>query len=270
MDSIRKAKEMHSDKMTALCQEQTDALRFYEGDIDKTEAEDRFYGDAKAYVTWNALLFEGMETEEARTEENRVLNEAFLEDPDRVIHLSNLILSSMTSHSDVDVFRVERLADYQMFMKTGILQSFISTSKNGFLGSYEDKNDLVLMKMHIPSGVPYADMAELLQSYAKAEEAEILLPPYLTIHAEKLEMTEDIMCIRDRYGKPPAVYCQTEVENNIPAAEYVKMDAEIIDASKRVYHLLNAHENSNTADVQKYLQYKEYIRYGVMKGMRNG
>ena len=47
---------------------QEDVIRFYEGDV---KGNDQFYADAKAYVTWNALLFPGMESEKARSEENR-------------------------------------------------------------------------------------------------------------------------------------------------------------------------------------------------------
>jgi len=41
-----------------LSREEEKALCFYEGDVEQTG--DPFFSDAKAYVTWNALLFDGM------------------------------------------------------------------------------------------------------------------------------------------------------------------------------------------------------------------
>ena len=71
---------------------QEDVIRFYEGDVKES---DPFYSDPKAYVTWNALLFPGFETEKARSEENRYLNPAFLDHIPEVIDMSVQLIHCM-------------------------------------------------------------------------------------------------------------------------------------------------------------------------------
>ncbi len=244
-----------------------DVIRFYEGDV---EGNDPFFSDAKAYVTWNSLLFPGIETEVARKQEGRKLNEAFLDDPSRIIELTLSLYQGMErSEEDRKVYRVDRLVDHQIFEKEGKLCSFISTSTSGFLKAYQDKKDLVLMEIMIPKGTKCLDFSKVLKFYQKQDEKEILLPPYLSFESKSLKMNDDIQNIHDRNGNGPSVYCLIEVKEPVYVIEDIKIDLDrCIPASKRVYRCLNQQQVLDKEDVQQYLLYKKYIQNEVMKRMK--
>ena len=51
------------------------ALRWYEGDV---TGNDPLWADSKAYVTLNAIFFDGIENEMIKAKENKHLNPALL------------------------------------------------------------------------------------------------------------------------------------------------------------------------------------------------
>ena len=243
------------------------ALRCYEGDVQNTS--DPFWGDGKMYVTWNAILFDGMTTEAARCAEGRRLNPAFLEDEQRFLSLTRHLLSALHKMPKDGVrhaYRVERLADYAVMKASGILPSFISTSTGGFLDSYTDKKQLVLMEFEIMPETVWGELGVLLPAYAKAEEAEILIAPYQSITMQEEPLPAQYRNIHDACGESPAVYCK--VRTGTVAERSAAQEAETsIEANKRVYEALNAHLVPEEDDVRSYLAYKAKMHNRIHRMM---
>lgn len=253
--------------MNMLSESQMEIIKFYEGDVKQTE--DPILSDAKAYVTWNALFFSSAESECARAYENRRLNPAFLKEPERVIDMSRILLSCMSkAEKDIVVKRVDRLADYQCFLREERFESFISTSTAGFLNAYQNKAGLVLMNIRIPKGTMCIDFSAVLDSYQKKDEKEILLPPYLSICTKDLEMDPSILSIRDRNGETPKVYCEITAGTYLrKKRKKITLTQDIIDASVRYYDALNHHGSFSKEDENKYLLYKHYFQYRIQEWM---
>jgi hypothetical protein len=250
-----------------LREDEIRALRFYEGDVDVSD--DPFWSDAKAYVTLNSLLFEGLETETARTKEGRKLNPVFVERFEETISLCRTIDSLLhrVSHPFLHVYRVERLADYEVFAKSGYLQSFLSTSTAGYLKAYEDKYGLVLMEADLEEGIPCGDLGKLLPHYAKSEEAEVTLAPWLACHMEEIPLNPEDLSIRDGRGDPPKVHVLMHIRKERPSVprEADAFGTGKIQASLRVYEALNTGRKPAEEDVSAYLSFKRGIRYEVLK-----
>ncbi len=241
------------------------AIRFYEGDVSDLP-EDLFWQDEKAYVTWNALFFDGIETELARASENRYLNPAIISHPQRILQITCDLLSGMKkSTQPFHVRRVERFIDYHKFKEAGQFTSLISTSKNGFLNAYTDKKDLVLLEVDVKPGVHTLDFEKVLNTYQKADESEILIAPYCTITCQNLTLPESLMTIKDRNGNGVKVYARVIVEpSNIKREEAQQsMSESIIDASVRCYEAWNAKREAQQEDVENYLLYKKWFQQAV-------
>ncbi len=245
---------------------QEDVIRFYEGDV---RGNDVFWSDAKAYVTWNALLFPDCSTEQARSEENRVLNTAFLDRLDIVEELScSLFWAMEKSKEEMHVYRVERYADYKVFQQYGKLESFISTSTAGFLNAYQDKKDLVLMEITIPKGTYCANFSKLLKQYKKNDEKEILLPPYLCFTSYEKQMDERIRKIQDRDGHAPVVYCEIQVKQPSYVLQEMEFVQDWIMAGKRCYMAWNQKKIPQEKDMEAYCQLKHWLQYRIQKDMQ--
>ena len=63
------------------------ALRWYEGDV---TGNDPLWADSKAYVTLNAIFFDGIENEMIKAKENKHLNPALLSRWQELLHSSLL------------------------------------------------------------------------------------------------------------------------------------------------------------------------------------
>lgn len=249
--------------------EKEEVIRFYEGDV--KENNDPLFSDSKAYVTWNALLFPTIETEIARSKENRKLNTAFIEQYEKVIEITLDLYKAMSkSKEDRVVYRVERIADYSEFLSEGMFTSFISTSTEGFLDAYQDKEGLVLLEIHIPKGTLYLDFAKELDSYLKEDEKEMLLAPYSVFTNVDLKMNASISSIQDRNGKPPIVYAKItlgkqKLETTI---ERQSFSNDVLEASKRFYTCLNEHKEFNLEDASKYIMFKTSLQNEIKKRMK--
>ncbi len=254
-----------------LTEKQIMMLRFYEGDIDLKNIHDPFYGDPKAYVTLNALLFDGLSTELARVQENRILNPAFLKNPMETAECICTIISAMyRSEEDMVVSRVERTADFNVFSKENTMPSFISTSYAGFLSAYEDKHGLALMKIHVPKGTYIADMKELLPSYLKEDEEEVLLAPYIHITVHKKPLEESMKQIHDGNGNIPEVYADVYCDGfAYPSISAVVIKDQDIHNAEHLYDALNHHEAVSDSDIKSYMNIKHAIQHHVIEWMGN-
>lgn len=187
----------------ALIQEQLRAVKWYIGEV---TGNDLFWGDPKAYVTLNSLFFPGIRTEQMRASEGKPLNPELLADGERLVAVLQALLSAFSPLTEpLETFRVERYADFAIYRKRGALCSFTSTSTAGFLPAYQDRIGIALMRFHLLPGTPAIRMAEVLEQYEKADEAEVLLPPGLSVRMEECRLTQAEQKILDAKGNPPEI-----------------------------------------------------------------
>lgn len=242
--------------MKQLTPAQIRAVKWYIGDV---AGDDPFWGDPKVYVTVNSLFFPGIETERARAGEGKRLNPDVLSDESRLIGVLRDLLSAFTPlESPMEVYRVERFADFRQMQDAGRTISFTSTSTAGFLKAYQDRAGIALMRFHLAAGVLCIPMAQILDTYAKADEAEILLPPYMRLQFEKLPLLEEEKSILDANGEPPmisvrAVPCGMvlpRIENDMIADR---------TAGSRVYAALQAGKEPDPDDINAYSAWKTVL-----------
>lgn len=252
--------------MEILTREEIHALQYYQGILDPKDS-DPFWSNPKAYVTFNSLFFQGIETEQARVNEGRPLDTAIASQKDTVLEMTEDMIHACTKydHDCIHVWRVERLVDYQQFVSEGMLTSFLSTSRNGFLSSYEDKYDLVLMDIVIDKEALCIDLVSMLSANEKKAEGEVLIAPYQSITVEELPCPSRLHAVKDGRGNPPAVYCRVHVyaEKTQP----ISAQSSVIDISavSRLYDRMNMHATPSQTDIDAYLEYKKYIRQQTMK-----
>ena len=247
-----------------ISKEEERIIRFYEGDV---EGEDPFWSDRKAYLTVNSLFFDGIDNEVARTDENKKLNPAFLDDVDRLLSVCTALYGAALKNPIKEaktLSRVERYQDYLRMKEKGATISFTSTSTADFLNDYRDKRGLALLHIEIPAGTPCIDMAAVLPYYAKAEESEILLMPFTAMVIKEKEPDENLRRITDMDGKEPLVYAEMEVTGLLkrPVEEVdEKILRKYAESGKRVYESLNRHDLPKQEDILRYSQFKKmFIR----------
>lgn len=241
---------------------ETDDLKFYSGDVRNEDPEDEIYSDPKAYVTLNALLFPGVLTEKARVKEGRKLNPAFLKDIGKTVSIIQNISSTMKPlQNDVTVYRVERLADYEVFRTLSYMPSFISCSDNGFLSSYTDKYDLVFMEVHVHEGTMCVHLEDMLEDYMKRDEHELLLAPYCVVECTEVPVPEKYRDIRDGRGNPVRVYVHVDVYPAVPLQIETgeTADEETVNACVHLYECLNTGKPCCDSDVMAYMKFKRVL-----------
>ena len=249
--------------MKKLTDDEIHALRYYEGVLSPQDQNKPFWSDPKAYVTFNSLFFADTVTEAARCEEGRKLNACITDDPSSVMKMIKDLYTACLKyeHQPLHVFRVERLADFQMFCREGTFTSFISTSRAGFLENYEDKYDLVLMDIAVSTDVPCIDYIQMVPGREKEEESEVLIAPYPEIKVIKDELPRELRTIKDGRGNPPAVYCHVDVKAGMGKKTDVQSVAPVhVEAARSYYQAMNMHADVNENDRALYLQYKSIIR----------
>lgn len=188
-----------------LTDPEKNALRFYIGDV---SGDDPFWGDPKAYILLNALFFPGIAAESDRAAEGKYLNPDILADIPRLLGFFGDLLPAFrkcTVDRNMTVYRVERLSDYRLCRQYGSTLSLTSTSTAGFLDYYRDRRGIVLMRFELERGVPCINAAEVLDEYAKPDEAEILLPPFLELEFHEAKLSASERQITDCDGTPPKV-----------------------------------------------------------------
>ena len=237
------------------------AVRYYEGDVSGEDPQDPFWGDSKAYVTLNALFFDGLRTERLRVREGKRLNPAVLADPQRLADcLRALFLAAEQGRRETaaEGFRVERAEDFAEVLRAGETLAFTSTCRSGYLRQFGDKRGIVLIRFLLPPKTPCIVFSELLPSYAKAAEDELLLPPFLPFTGTERACTGAELEIRDMDGNPPlgvyelrlfSDYAHTEKPSALPLPP--------ADAAE-VFAALNAGKEPESPE--QYLLWKRRLR----------
>ncbi len=198
-----------------------DLLRFYGGDIrEKTEEgimivsgdvmADELWGDAEAYRTLNALLFDGYENEKERIyKEGHRLNPAFIERIEETLKIYRDVFSLMCRKNRVEepvrVKRVDRKASLYAY-ENGYTGSFVSCTKGNYQDDFSNKNQVILLEVDILPGIPYADFQKIVTSseYSNYDEKEILLPPFLPLEIKQVSLNKkETKMLRDMNGNAP-------------------------------------------------------------------
>lgn len=269
-------------KMDFLTDQMICALRFYTGDISWWHGkaqEAAFWQDRNAYLTLNALFYEGIGNELARAREHKFLNPIFLDDIGRLLNVCEDLIKAMWICGKgaplQRAYRVERMSGFEEMRLAGHTISPTSTSQNGFLPDYRNKKGLVLLDFMIGQGVPRADMDRLLPCYSKAEEKEILLAPWLPLEIHERPLTEKEREIRDYDGCPPRMACQVTVKKpkwahymeHGETEHFVRSGA---DAGKRVLEAISQMKTPGQEDVAAYSLWKksfqDYLKVRCSQG----
>lgn len=236
------------------------ALRFYIGDVSGSH---KFYSDPKAYVTINSLFFPGISTEKLRAAEGKPLNPEIVADLSRLLDFfGNLFAAFGKSTAESrETWRVERFADYEFMAKYGATVSLTSTSTSGFLGSYRDRAGISLMRFSLAEGSPAIDAAKELDFYAKPDEAEILLPPFMELKMSKLPMTERELSVTDSQDKPPRLYCRAKFTGEMAdSGETVCTPIEDSACAINVLEKISSGQEPEGAEVREYCLWKDALR----------
>lgn len=236
-------------------------LKYYIGDV---SGSDRFWSEPKAYLVLNSLFYDGIGTEKARTAEGKFLNPTVLDDVDRLLDFyDNMFSAFLKCHTDRDIitYRVERYNDFLPMWDTDHTVSFTSTSADGFLDRYRDRKEITLIKFFIPESISCINVAEALDFYAKPDEAEILLPPFMYLDLIQTVPTEKEMKITDSDGKSPenaciaVCNCWDEIRER---TESLSPDG--AEAGQRVYEALNNGRIPVAEDIKIYTEWKKDFR----------
>lgn len=239
------------------------ALRFYIGDV---SGNDAFFGDSKAYVVLNSLFFPDIATESARASEGKYLNPAIIADIPRLMGFFELLFSVFKKSiikEDISTYRVERMSDYSLIRERSSTVSMTSTSTAGFLNEYCDRRGIALMKFCLHENQSYCiDISKSLPYYAKSEEAEILIPPFMKLDIEEIPLTENERRITDCDNAPPQVSCNVKIisgfekySENIP-----ELSSCGSDAGQRVYNALNNSKSPDKEDIEQYSHWKNDLQ----------
>lgn len=238
------------------------ALHFYIGDV---SGNDAFFGDSKAYVVLNSLFFPDISTESARANEGKYLNPAVIADIPRLMGFFESLFSAFRKSvikEDISAYRVERMSDYSLMRERSSTVSMTSTSTAGFLNEYRDRRGIALMKFSLSKNTLYCiDIGKVLPYYAKSEEAEILIPPFMKLDIEEIPLSENEMQITDCDNAPPLVSCTVKISGiekyngNIP-----ELSAYGSKSGQRIYNALNNGKLPDKEDIEQYSHWKNDLQ----------
>ena len=103
-------------------------------------------------------------------------------------------------------------------------------------------------------------MQNFFQNYAKPEEAEILLPPWLNLQFEDLPLSEEEKQILDADGKPPVISCLVRVGALQRPAFNEKIPPRNGNlAGIRAIKHLKSDRSSSVQDISDYSLWKEFF-----------
>lgn len=247
--------------VNSLKESEKKALRFYIGDV---QGNDSFYSDPKAYVVINSLFFPDISTETARASEGKYLNPEIIADVPRLLSFFESLFSVFRKSQlteDMTTYRVERMSDYRLCRERSQTVSMTSTSTAGFLREYQDRKGIALMRFNIPKDSHCIDVAETLSYYAKPQEAEILLPPFMNVTIKEKSLTDAEMLILDSDGCPPQISCNVET---MDISQYTHDISDIdyrgAEAGQRIYNALNEKNIPEKEDIEIYSHWKKDLQ----------
>lgn len=251
-----------------LTLKEIDAIRYYQGDIRKrnkdgqiveNEKEEGFFGTPSAYRTMNCLMFDGTINEENRIAERngKLVPELFLE-IEKIIEVycdmyraMCKYVSEVTNDKKLFTYRTDRKISVEE-MKKGYTMSFTSTSRNDTPEEFlQRKVGLILLNFVFSQKIPHLDFHQILKGeYLFEEQDEVLLPPFLKIELEKMELTEKEKQYRDVNGQPPCAKYLVEVKG---------IRSQNLEAGSGKRKALTSERNQKSAQILKKMVNKEIV-----------
>lgn len=242
------------------------ALKFYIGD---TSGNHPFYSDKKAYVVLNSLFFPDIYTETARASEKKYLNPEILSDTKRLLDFFEALFSAFSKSvlkKNLLTYRIERLADYKLCHEKSQTISMTSTSTTDFIDSYRNRRGIALMRFNLTEGTTGIDIADALNFYAKPEESEILLPPFMRLDIKETDLLKNETAILDSENNPPEISCIAKtlgIEKY--SGKYTDLTFNGSMAGIRVYNALNRGNLPEKSDAELYSQWKKTLQNNLHK-----
>lgn len=243
--------------MSVLTDIQEKALRCYIGDVSGNMP---FFTDEKAYVTLNSLFFPEILSESARASEGKRLNTEIISDIPRLTSFFEGLFSAFGKaciRENTQTYRVERTSDFQLCRRLGRTVSMTSSSLAGFLDYYRDRRGITLMKFFIPQGSHCINVAETLGFYAKPEEAEILIPPFMSLEISESPLSDKEKNITDCDGAPPENSVNANVGEIAECSEYHDIKVGECSSAIRVYKAFNEGKIPAISDILEYSEWKK-------------
>lgn len=253
------------------------ALCLYEGSVDTSKAG-AFYQMPNAYQSINLLLTPGIEGEKVRIgiEHQRPRGlyiqewERTLRNIERIFSAQCKCASSLSNAEKASVsnqlFRVDRRVNISILQDSKSTYAFTSSSRARFLPNIAStKKDVVLLNIILNQSVPFADYSGILQDdYLFIDEAEVLLPPFLSF--EKiipLYATESEHAMDSTKGKVEK-YTINFNKMRFPPAEHTQSSLrQILDnlkeeASSTLEALCSDPLSAQNADISAYPEYIQW------------
>ncbi|MEY8420640.1 hypothetical protein AALA83_15360 [Oscillospiraceae bacterium 44-5] len=166
-----------------------DAICLYEGSCIPGKAG-RFYQLPNAYQTFNLLMMPETEGERVRVcIEGQNPDGIYIRQWRRTLEVFTDIFRAQCRYlaqaapvSLEHLFRVDRELNMNLLRQQGHTFAFTSVSKARYLPELlKGKQNPVLLDITAEGGFPYVDLAEILNdNYVHAQEAEVLIPPFVT------------------------------------------------------------------------------------------
>lgn len=235
-------------------------LKYYIGDVSGT---DSFFGDSKAYLVLNSLLYDGISTEISRSAEGKYLNPHILDDVGRLLDFYDNMFSAFgkcRAEKSITTYRVERVTDYIPIKNNGFTVAFTSTSESGFLDSYRDRRGIALMRFAVSAETPCINMGKNLDFYAKKDESEILLPPFMKLNISENPLADGERSITDTDGKSPEISCFAVCGEWHFAERRADISREGAEVGKLVYQALNDGRTPDRECVEVFSEWKKTLQ----------
>ena len=150
----------------------------------------RFYQLPNAYQTFNLLMMEGLDGERVRIcAEGQRPDPIYIRDWPRTLEVFTDIFHAQCRYREHPqkpalpsvLYRADRTLNVERMRDLGKTFAFTSLSKAGILPCFAvRKENPALLAITVDSDCPCLDLADLLkEDYVYAQEAEILLPPFI-------------------------------------------------------------------------------------------
>lgn len=266
-------------------EEEVRSLKFYQGDkniYDVKENLEEFYKTPKAYMTLNALMYDGIDNEEIRImQEGHQLSPQLFYNIDEILKVYENIFSIMNKSlcqrkeqevSRMFTYRMERLQAFEL-LKKGHTISFTSTSKKENMGIdyFRRKDGLLILQFQVPSDMPYIDMNEVLgDKNTFFEQHEVLLPPFVKMSMRPRKLTPEEEKYRDINNHPPIGKYEVTFQNHFLNRVSNCKDEHILRTylmdESNIYNAFEVIDNMNKRrsvnDFQKeiYVKWKKYFQ----------
>lgn len=200
-------------KVYGITEEEIISLCLYQGSGD-TVRPGEFYNLPNAYQSFDLLMMEGLEGERVRIGvEKQRPNGVYIREWLKTLEVFKSVFTAQCKYYQKmttlpkQLYRSDRKVNTNIMLNHKRTIAYTSTSVADYLPQFsKGKKDPTFLKCSLSQRVPMADYQAMLgRSYAFVDEAEVLLPPFLSLDLDKCRETPKSeyeiafgdMCFRD-------------------------------------------------------------------------